>query len=178
MHALIKHAVLSGVATIALASATAQARITRIEITKTEPAFAGQTFGAVGAYERVTGKAYGEVDPAAEANAIIQDIARAPRNARGMVEYVTDVEMLRPADRSRGNGVLFFNIINRGNKGGLSLFNADVPANTLDNNNVAVAGDGFMQREGYTIVWFGWQGDVAAGGGRMTMRLPVAHNAD
>src|SRR5215831_12615499 len=178
MHALIKHAVLSGVATIALATATAQARITRIEITKAEPAFAGQTFGAVGAYERLTGKAYGEVDPAAEANASIQDIARAPRNARGMVEYVTDIDILRPADRSKGNGVLFFNIVNRGNKGGLSLFNADVPPNLLNNNNLTVAGDGFMQRQGYTLVWFGWQPDVAAGGGRLTMKVPVARNPD
>ncbi|MBV8839165.1 MAG: hypothetical protein JO000_21735 [Alphaproteobacteria bacterium] len=169
---------LAGVATTALAITSAQARITRIEISKTEPAFAGQTFGAVGAYERVIGKAFGEVDPTAEANAAIQDIKLAPRNARGMVEYVADIDILRPADRLKGNGVLFFNIINRGNKGGLSLFNADVPANLLNNNNVAVAGDGFMQREGYTIVWFGWQGDVAAGGGRMTLKVPVAHNAD
>src|SRR5207245_8797115 len=116
-----------GVATVTLATATAQARITRIEITKTEAAFAGQTFGAVGTYERLSGKAYGEVDPAAEANVLIQDITRAPRNARGLVEYVTDIDVLRPADRSKGNGVLFFNIVNRGNKGGLSLFNADVP---------------------------------------------------
>jgi hypothetical protein len=144
MRALIKHAALSGVATIALATATAQARITRIEITKTEPAFAGQTFGAVGAYERLTGKAYGEVDPSAEANASIQDIARAPRNARGLVEYVTDIDILRPADRGKGNGMLFFNIVNRGNKGGLSLFNADVPPNLLNNNNLTVACDGFL----------------------------------
>jgi hypothetical protein len=178
MRESIKITALLGVATIALATATAQARITRIEITNTEPAFVGETFGTVGAYERVTGKAYGEVDPAAEANALIQDIGRAPRNARGMVEYVIDVDILRPAERSKGNGVLFFNIVNRGNKGGLSLFNADVPANVLNNNNLTTAGDGFLQRNGYTVVWFGWQPDVAAGGGRLTMKVPVARNAD
>src|SRR5215475_11192047 len=178
MHELIKVAALSIVATAALATAAAEARITRVEITRTEPAFAGQTFGAVGAYERLTGKAYGEVDPAAEANALIQDIARAPRNARGMVEYVTDIDIVRPADRSKGNGVLFFNIANRGNKGGLSLFNADIPSNLAANNNLAEAGDGFMQTHGYTIVWFGWQADVAPGGGRMTMKVPVARNDD
>jgi len=178
MHRSIKFAALSGIAILALGAATAQARITRIEITKTEPAFAGQTFGTVGAYERLTGKAYGEVDPAAEANAVIEDLKLAPRNARGMVEYVTDIDIVRPADRSKGNGVLFLNIVNRGNKGGLSLFNADVPANPLSNNNVTTAGDGFMQREGYTIVWFGWQADVAAGGGRLTLQVPVARNAD
>jgi hypothetical protein len=178
MRGLIRTAALSGVAAVALASASAEARITRIEISKTEPAFAGQTFGEVGAYERLTGKAYGEVDPAAEANAAIQDIARAPRNARGMVEYVSDIDILRPANRSKSNGVLFFNIVNRGNKGGLSLFNADVPPNLLNNNNLTTAGDGFMQRQGYTMVWFGWQPDVAAGGGRITMKVPVARNAD
>ena len=124
MRELIKAAALSSVATIALAVASAEARITRIEIIKTEPAFAGQSFGTVGAYERLTGKAYGEVDPGSPANSLIQDIALAPRNAHGMVEYVTDIDILRPADRSKSNGVLFFNIVNRGNKGGLPLFNA------------------------------------------------------
>src|SRR5215510_13601043 len=150
MRELIKIAALSGVASVVLATASAQARITRIEITRTEPAFAGQRFGAIGTYERLTGKAYGEVDPRSPANALIQDIAFAPRNARGMVEYVTDIDILRPADRSKGNGVLFFNIVNRGNKGGLSLFNADVPPNVLNNNNLTAAGDGLLQRQGYT----------------------------
>src|SRR5262249_24994811 len=87
-------------------------------------------------------------------------------NDRGSVEYVTDIEILRPADRSKGNGILFFNVVNRGNKGGLSAFNADVPVslpkNTSDNNAVRVAGDGFMMKHGYTIVWFGWQGRRAS----------------
>ena len=65
-------------------------------------------------------------------NAIIQDIALAPRNARGMVEYVTDVEILRPADRQKGNGVLFFNVVNRGNKHGIVSYNADVPQRVTD----------------------------------------------
>ena len=74
--------------------------------------------------------------------------------------------MWRPADRSKSNGVLFFNIINRGNKGGLALFNADIPggpANTGNINAVTEAGDGFMQQQGYTVVWFGWQPDVVGG---------------
>src|SRR5258708_29631763 len=148
-------------------SAPADARITRIEITKTEPAFAGASFGSVGAYERVTGKAFGEVDPKLPGNALIQDIQLAPKNARGMVEYVTDIDILRPVDRSKSNGILFFNIINRGNKGGLSLFNADVPANVTNNNNVMTAGDGFMQREASTAVGFDWQPAVPAGASRM-----------
>lgn len=169
---------LSGVVTVIFSTSDVQARITRVEIAKTEPAFAGQVFGSVGTYQRLTGKAYGEIDPAADGNSLIQDITRAPRNDRGMVEYVTDIDILRPTDRSKNNGVLFFNIVNRGNKGGLSLFNADMPANPVANNNLAEAGDGFLQRQGYTIVWFGWQADVAPGGGRMTIKVPIARNDD
>jgi hypothetical protein len=165
-------------ATAVLATGTAEARITRIEIQRTEPAFDGRIFGATGAYERLIGKAYGEVDPQLPANAIIQDINLAPRNAKGMVEYATDIDILRPADRSKGNGILFFNIHNRGNKGGIQLFNADVPPNLAEINSLASPGDGFLQRQGYTMVWFGWQPDVLAGNNRMTMVVPIARNPD
>src|SRR6266436_4912399 len=101
MYRLLK---LAAVATTAvLAAGIAEARITRIEIAKTEPAFAGASFGAAGTYERLTGKAFGEVDPRAPANAGIQDINLAPRNGGGMVEYVTDIDIVRPADRSKRN---------------------------------------------------------------------------
>ena len=156
----------------------AQARIVRFEIVRTEPAFGGQAFPGAGAYELVTGIAHGEVDPKHAANAPIQDLALAPRNARGMVEYTTDVTILRPADTKRANNVLLFNVINRGNKGALPLFNADVPGNVPVNNAVQTAGDGWLQRQGYTLVWFAWQGDVLPGGGRMTMTVPVARNKD
>jgi hypothetical protein len=154
------------------------ARITRIEIVKVEPAFGGQSFGNAGKFERVTGRAYGEVDPAAPANAIIQDIALAPRNAHGMVEYATDIDILRPADPAHANGVLLFNIANRGNKGALPLFNADVPPVPADNNALKTAGDGWLQRQGYTVIWFGWQADVVSGGNRLTFWTPVARNKD
>ena len=156
----------------------AQARITRIEITKVAPAFDNQRFPATGPFELVTGIAHGEVDPKSPGNAIIQDIDLAPRNARGMVEYSTDIAILRPAQPGQSNGILLFNVINRGNKGGLSLFNADIPANLAANNAVKVPGDGWLQKQGYTVVWFGWQGDVLPGGDRMTFQVPVARNKD
>ena len=166
---------------VGLAPTVSQARIVRLEITETKPAFDGRNFGEVGAYERVIGKAYGEVDPQAPSNAVIQDIALAPKNAKGMVEYSTDIDILRPVDRTRANGVLFFNIINRGNKGGLTLINTDIPggpANIGNTNALTEAGDGFMQQQGYTMVWFGWQPDVVAGNNRMMMQVPVASNPD
>ncbi|MHB8266934.1 alpha/beta hydrolase domain-containing protein [Bradyrhizobium sp.] len=166
---------------MALAPAASQARIVRVEVTQTAPAWGGRNFGEIGAYERVIGKAYGEIDPQSPSNAMIQDIGLAPKNARGMVEYSTDIDILRPADRTKSNGVLFFNIINRGNKGGLALFNADIPggpANIGNMNAVTEPGDGFMQQQGYTVVWFGWQPDVVSGNSRMMMQVPVAKNPD
>ncbi len=78
---------------------TAEARITRLEITSVEsPAFGGASFDRVGPYERLIGRAYGEVDPKHALNAVIQDIELAPRNARGLVEYSTDVDILKPID--------------------------------------------------------------------------------
>jgi hypothetical protein len=178
-------AVVSTAAVISLTPTASQARIVRLEITEIKPAFGGRSFGTVGVYERVIGKAYGEVDPKSPSNAIIQDLALAPKNAKGMVEYATDIDILRPADRTKSNGVLFFNILNRGNKGGLNLFNTGFqitpgdPVAIVGNFNALTdPGDGFMQQQGYTIIWFGWQGDVAGGNNRMTMQVPVAKNAD
>jgi len=168
-------------ALVAIAPVAAQARIVRLEITLITPAFGGRSFGKTGPYERVIGKAYGEIDPQSPSNAMIQDLAAAPKNAKGMVEYSTDIDILRPADRAKSNGVLFFNILNRGNKGGLALFNADIPggpANVGNINAVTEAGDGFMQQQGYTIIWFGWQADVITGNNRMMMQVPVAKNPD
>src|SRR5262245_40871464 len=163
----------------AFGSPSAEAGIIRIEITKVEsPAFGGAAFGPVGQYERLVGKAYGEVDPAHPLNARIQDLALAPRNARGMVEYSTDVHILKPVDGGRGNGVLFFNVVNRGNKGGLNSYHAGITGPLATLNQATNAGDGFMMRQGFSLVWFGWQGDVLSGDDRLTMQVPVARNPD
>ena len=160
-------------------AAPAEARITRIEVAKVEPAFDGRSFGAVGTFERVTGRAHGEVDPHAPANSIIQDIALAPRNQRGMVEYATDIDILRPADPTKSNNILLFNIINRGNKGGaVACSTPTCRGEPRQQQRGEDPGDGWLQRQGYTLIWFGWQADVLAGGGRMTLSVPVARNPD
>ena len=111
-----------------------QARITRLDIIRTEPAFGGQTFGARGAYEHVIAVAHGEIDPAAPDNAVIQDIGLAPRNDAGQVEYTTQVELLKPADMARGNGVVVMEAVNRGNKLALANFNVGGADSVADPN--------------------------------------------
>jgi hypothetical protein len=160
------------VALTAAAARPAAARIVRIEITRIEsPTFGGASFGAVGAYDKLVGRAFGEIDPRDDWNAIIQDIELAPRNARGMVEYATDIYILAPHDLARGNATIFYDAVNRGNKVVLGLFNAGA----VGGNEPTGAGDGFLQSQGFTIVWSGWQPDVAPGAGRLTMTVPVAH---
>ena len=156
-----------------------EARITKIVITRSEsPTFSGAPFGDVGQFEKLVGTAYGEVDPSDRHNAIIQDIDLAPLNARGMVEYSTDVYIIKPVDMSRGNHTLLYDVVNRGNKLAMSLsFNLNSGGGN-DPTTAADAGDGFLQRRGYTLVWSGWQGDVLPGGGRMTMQVPVARSPD
>src|SRR5215212_4968947 len=165
-------------ATCILGTHGAQARVVRLEILRTEPAFGGQTFGTAGPYEHVVARAHGEVDPADPKNAIIQDLNLAPRNGRGMVEYVTEVEILKPADMARGNRVLFFEVVNRGNKLAFGNFNAGVTAPTPERNALAAPGDGHLMREGYTLIWWGWEMDARPGWNRILMPPVVAQNPD
>src|SRR5437763_10264466 len=106
-----------GLATVAilLYSARADAGVVRIVIEKREsPAFRGQSFGAAGQYETLSGRFFGELDPKDSHNAIITDIQLAPRNARGMVEYSATFSLSKPVDMSKSSGVLFYLVPNRG----------------------------------------------------------------
>ncbi|MBG0859582.1 MAG: hypothetical protein IQL11_08775 [Bacteroidales bacterium] len=130
-----------------------QAKIYRIIVTGTEPYLAGKVFGNAGSFVRISGQAYGAVDPSNPLNAIIQDIRLAPKNPGGMVEYVSDFIILRPADMTKSNGLLFFSLPNRG---------------------TAFPADSVLLSSGYIFVWCAWQGDVLRGGNRLTMRVPYA----
>ena len=156
----------------------AHARIVRLDVVRTEPAFDGRSYGDPGPYQRIIARAYGEVDPADPKNAIIQDLSLAPRNARGMVEYSTDVEILKPADTSRGSGVLLFEVVNRGNKLAFGNFHDGVGGPVADRNGLKTPGDGFLLKEGHTIVWWGWEMDVRPGMNRVLMPPVVARNSD
>src|SRR5256885_6017391 len=94
---------------------TADARIVRIQVTtKESPTFGGYSWPGVGQYEKIVGKAFGEVDPNDPKNAIIVDIKLAPRNARGMVEYSHDFYILKPIDLAKGAHRMMYEPPNRG----------------------------------------------------------------
>jgi hypothetical protein len=132
---------------IALWSGTAaHANVVRLEIIKVEP---------VGpSHEKLSGKAYGELDPADPRNAIITDIDLAPRNARGKVEYVATFSLVKPKNMALASGVLLYTVVNRGNGGATA------------------------HPDGHVTLVSGWQGDVVATADNQTIHVPVARNRD
>jgi hypothetical protein len=159
---------------IVAAPASLQARITRIEIDRVEsPTFGGAFYGSAGQYEKLLGRAYGELDPGDETHRGIVYIDKAPRNAANRVEYSVDVYILKPIDMSRSNRTLFYDVVNRGSKRAFAVFHVGAstgndPATEKD------AGDGFLLKQGYTLVASGWQGDVPPGDNRLVGHFPVA----
>ena len=154
----------------------AQARITEVVITATEsPAFAGQSFGTVGPYERISGHLVGEVDPKDPRNAIIVDLDLAPRNARGMVSYSAEFQLLRPVARGKTSRLLF-EITNRGRTNALELLNDSKTA-----NDVTTAGDpgnGFLMRAGYALLEIGADVTAPHNGKLFSATAPIARNPD
>lgn len=136
-------------------AAAAAAPKYKLAITATEDV--PGTFGSVGAYEKITGTFTGEVDPRDARNAIIQDLSLAPLNANGKVEYSSDFVLFKPKDMSKASGVLRYDAPNRGN-----IVNLDP----------------YFASRGYVFLTAAWQGDVPAAPGKLTLKVPVAKNAD
>mgnify|MGYP006171086025 CR=1 FL=1 len=141
-----------------LPPAPGSAELTRVEITKRVDVLNGKPFGDAGPYEKLHGKAYFAVDPANPRNAVIADIDLAPRNGEGKVEFSADLFILKPKDPARGNGVVFFDVINRGRFRLLSTFSAGDAAD--DPTTEAHFGDASLLLQGFTLVAVGWQFDV------------------
>jgi hypothetical protein len=132
-------------------------------------------FGDAGSYERLIGVARFAIDPKNARNRVIADLDLAPRNAEGKVEFESDVFMLAPRDPARGNGAIFYDVNNRGNKVALGMFLRGIGDKERNNpGSKASAGDGFLFRRGYTVVWCGWIGELLPGEHRLLLRAPRA----
>jgi hypothetical protein len=138
--------ILAVVGVLLWAGSAVHASVVRLEITKVEPAGPG--------HEKVSGKAYGELDPADPKNAVITDIQLAPRNERGKVEYVATFSLVKPRDMAMASGVLVYTVVNRGN------------------------GNAAPHPDGHVTLVSGWQGDVVPTAENQTIRVPVAKNRD
>ena len=128
------------------------------------------SFGGVGPYERLVGKVYFAIDPDEEGLPFIADLELAPRNADGLVEFAADLNILKPVDLTKGNGRMLYEFSNRGGRGAMRFNDGGAG----DMTSAAWAGNGFLMRQGYTVVWSGWQGDLISNGSNIVAYLPEA----
>jgi Alpha/beta hydrolase domain len=154
----------------------ASARVVRIEILSRALVLDGKPFGASGAYEKIVGRVHFKVRPGDPRNRDIVDLDKAPRDARGEVEFSADVFILKPRDARKGNGALFLEVPNRGRRGIMTIVNGATPS--PDPTAESDFGDGWFMRQGYTLATIGWQWDVIEDPTRMRLYAPVARNAD
>jgi hypothetical protein len=149
-------------AALALA-ATAGAEVTRVDVARR------MDLGSTG-YEKIVGTIHFAVDPRGPRNSRIVDLDKAPLNADGRVEFSSDLYILRPK-APRGNGAALVDIVNRGNKMVLNGFNRGGSPDPATENDL---GDRFLMRFGFTIVWVGWEFDVADRPMAMRIHVPIA----
>jgi hypothetical protein len=154
-------------------SVSAEARVVKLRIEHRENVLGGKPFGPAGAYEKLAGKVEFALDPTLAINSNIVDLALAPRNSHGEVEFTADFYMLMPVDPARRNGRLFYEVGNRGGKSMLRTFQK--ARNSRDPQSAEEFGDGALMNQGYTLLWMGWQWDVPDGQMRMDMPIATDH---
>ena len=138
----------------------ALAEVIRWDIQKREPYAGGKPRGDRGPYEQWTGVVHFAIDPAAPANQQIVDLKLATRNAAGKVEFSADFKMLVPADLSKANGAVFYEVNNRGNPTAPRLIEGGA--------------DDFLCRQGFVFLSSGWIAQVQPGDGKMRLQAPLA----
>ena len=148
------------------------AEVVRIEVRSRADVAGGKVFGATGPYEKLAGRIYFEVDPSLSPNKIITDIDKAPRNARGRVEFSSDFFLIKPKQIERGNGTVLYEVSNRGGKGMLAFYNH--ATGSLDPASDAEMGDGFLMTQGFTLLWVGWQFDPPMRDALVRVYAPIA----
>ncbi|MBV8406346.1 MAG: hypothetical protein JOY64_01850 [Alphaproteobacteria bacterium] len=123
------------------------AEVTRLEITSKS------SYGTFrpGEYVLWKGRLHGELS----ADEAIPDLDKVKPNARGKVEYATDLTLLMPAQPAKGNGALLVDVPNRGRVYGIALYNSprDEP---FESGNTA-QGTGFLEDQGFALAEVQWE---------------------
>jgi hypothetical protein len=159
---------LAAVVLILAAATTANAEVRRLVVSTREEVLGGD-------YEKLGGTVELELDPAHPANAVIVDLDRAPRNARGRVEASADFMVLRPRRPPARGSTALLEVSNRGGKALLPYFNRATWS--LDPSTAEDFGDRLLMRLQLTLIWVGWQFDVPRQPGLLRLRAPIARDA-
>src|SRR5665213_530753 len=155
----------------------ASAEVIGIEILERAPFAPGVAFGTAGSYEKIRGIAQFSLDPDAAPIQRIVDRKSAPRDASGRVRFESSFILLRPV-KAHGS-TLLYDVNNRGAIAILGQVNGAVAGNN-DPATAADAGDGFLMRHGFSLLFSAWTWDVAPPPGVRPLVLvpPIAHQSD
>ena len=149
--------------------------VTKMEIKTRRPFAGGQSFGDSGPYEQLDGMVHFAIDPEHAANESIADLGLTPRGAEGLITFSADFRLLRPVDPERGNRRILMDIPNRGKPLALRNINS---APEVSPEAPMDPGNGFLMRQGYTVVWCAWQHDVPDVPGMLRINVPDAVTPD
>ena len=136
-----------------LVSATAPAEIERIEITSQNIL---SDSNVEFSYQSISGVVYFTLDPNRDLNGAVVDIAYAPVNDYGLVEYSADFRLLVPSESIANKGLLY-NVNNRGG----SVF---PPERSLSHP---------LSGMGFTYLATGWINELAPRAGRLRLHAPI-----
>jgi hypothetical protein len=142
----------------------------RIEFESKAPFAGGVSFGDTGPYERLFGMVSFAIDPDEKDLPFVCDLEFAPRNREGLVEFKAVLDIVKPVDLGRSNRKLLFDFSNRGGRGAFTRLNDGGG----DYSKASAAGNGFLNKQGYTVVTAGWQGDLVYTGSNVVAFLPEA----
>ena len=135
-----RSALLSIAAAVSLAWAPpSDARVTKIIIDRPATPLTQAPTEPI-AYETITGRAFGELDPGDRHNDEITDLSHAQRNANGKVEYWASFFIVKPVDMSKSSGLMWHDVPNRGGR-------------------ITISSD--LRAQGDIGLSSGWQGDNA-----------------
>ncbi len=123
-----------------------------------------------GTYERLIGRVYFGVDPRDPANRGIADLALAPTNGAGLVEFSSDMLVFRPKAPRLTRGTVFLEVVNRGRDESLALMSDAAPGGPSPES--WDLGDRFVLAQGFTLAFLGWQFDVRPSQG-LTFQTPT-----
>lgn len=149
---------------------------TTFEVHSRQPFADGRGFGATGSYERIDGWITFAVDPSHAANAAIVDLAKVAPGDDGSVRFGADLVVVRPTDPRAARGRVLVEAVNRGRRLTPQILNRAGPPDPHDPG--VPAGDGFLFRHGFSVVFLGWQWDVIRDGVLMGLDAPRARTAD
>jgi hypothetical protein len=165
--------------TAVVIGSSADAAVTRVDIIEHVPFAGGASFGETGPYEKIRGVAHFALDPNAARNAAIVDLKHAPRDVHGLVTFESQFIMLRPVKAAAST--LLYDVNNRGHIAIMGQVDGKSPGNN-DPTTLEDAGDGFLMRHGFTLLFSAWTWDVAPPAiptdKPLVFAPPVAHHPD